>query len=295
MNRRGFLIAGGATLAGGLTQASPSAAPVVLGEVSLSFYSVTAAIVAAVLEQLGHRVEIKSGTHEEIFPLLGEASIDLMAAAWLPQGHASYWASYGAHAMEVATLYDGARFFWGVPDYVPATDVASVADLGRPEVAERMARLIQGIGQGATISVMSQRAIRAYGLDARGYSFRPGTQAEWLSAFRAAVAEKRWIIVPMWTPLFLNHSGGLRPLRDPQGVFGGYNRAALVGPRVRVSALPERTRQTLARISLDIAAVAQMDWDVVVRSMTARDAARSWMAEHRDRVSSWFGGGGVDQ
>jgi glycine betaine/proline transport system substrate-binding protein len=190
--------------------------------VSLSFSRVTGAVVTAVMEQLGHRVERREGTHGEIFPLLGEATLDLFAAAWLPEGHASYWARYGADAMEVATLYDGARFFWGVPAYVPEAEVASVADLARPEVAERMTREIQGVGQGATISVMSQRAIGAYGLDVRGYSFRPGTQAEWLSAYRAGVAQKRWLVAPMWTPVFLNHGGGLRPLRDPHGTFGGW-------------------------------------------------------------------------
>lgn len=287
MNRRDFLIAGGAAVAGGLqVTAAEAAAPVVLGAVSLSFYRVTGAVVTAVLERLGHSVQLIEGTHEEIFPLVGESRLDLLAAAWLPEGHASYWARYGADAVEVATLYDGARFYWGVPDHVPEADVASVADLAKPKVAQRMAQEIQGIGQGATISVMSQQAIGAYGLE--GYSFRAGTQAEWLSAYRAALAQKRWIVVPMWTPLFLNHGGGLRPLRDPLGTFGGLNRAVLVGPRARVDALPERTRRALARMTLDIPSVTQMDWDVNVRSMSARDAALAWMAANEDRVKSWF-------
>jgi hypothetical protein len=42
MNRRGFLIAGGAAIAGGVSlAAAPSTAPVILGEVSLSFDRVT--------------------------------------------------------------------------------------------------------------------------------------------------------------------------------------------------------------------------------------------------------------
>lgn len=291
MNRRNFLVAGGAVLASYQSQvAGSSASSVTLGVVSLSFYRVTGEVVREILERLGHRVEIREGTHEELFALLGGARIDLLAAVWLPEGHASYWARYGADAMEIATFYEGARFFWGVPDYVPETDVASIADLERPHIAQRMTREIQGIGAGASISVLSRQAIGTYGLDTRGYTFQSGSQAQWLAALRAAIAEKRWIVCPMWTPLFLNHGGGLRPLRDPQGILGGDNRASLVGPRELFETFPERTRQALARITLDIGAVTEMDWEVNVRNQTPRDAALGWMAAHEDRVSSWIDG-----
>ena len=95
----------------------------------------TGAVVHDILERLGHRVEVRQGPHEEIFPMLGAGAVDVMAAAWLPEGHAAYWSRYGADAMEVATLYDGARFLWAVPPYVPANEVASIADLARPSVA----------------------------------------------------------------------------------------------------------------------------------------------------------------
>ncbi len=289
MNRRFFFVAGVAAMTSRPSRgARRTSAPIVLGSVSLSFYSVTGAVVSLVLERLGHRVEIKEGLHEQIFPLLGEARIDLMAAAWLPEGHAAYWARYGKNAVEIAKLYEGARFFWAVPDYVPEADVASIADLARPEIAQRMTREIQGIGQGATISVLSQRAIGDYGLDAWGYSFRSGTAADWITTYRSAVAQKRWMIFPTWTPQFLNQGPGLRPLNDPRGTLGGLNRASLVGPRVRVDALPQKTRRTLSQIKLDIDAVTRMDGYVNVGQMTPRNAALAWMAAHEDRVSGWL-------
>src|SRR5262245_22120475 len=88
--------------------------PIVLGQVSLSFYAVAGAVVHDVLERLGHRVEVRQGPHEEMFPLLGDGQVDLMAAAWLPEGHRAYWARYGARAEEITRLYEGARFFWAV-------------------------------------------------------------------------------------------------------------------------------------------------------------------------------------
>jgi glycine betaine/proline transport system substrate-binding protein len=262
--------------------------PVVLGQVYLSFYAVTGAVVQEVLERLGHTVEVREGPHEQIFPLLGQSVIDVMAAAWLPEGHATYWARYGTNAIEVAKLYDGAHFFLGVPDYVPEHEVSSIADLARPSVAAKMTKLIQGIGLGATITTDAQKAVADYGLDRLGYSLRPGTPEEWTSAYNRAVAERRWIVFPTWAPQYLNRGGRLRPLKDPRGVLGGMNHASLVAPRQRFAALPQRTQKVLSRIELSLDGVTEMDRVVNVEKKTPREAARTWMKSNEGRVSEWF-------
>jgi len=262
--------------------------PVVLAQVSLSFYAVTGAVVHAVLERLGHMVELREGPHEEMFPLLGEGSVDLLAAVWLPEGHAAYWSKYGSNAREVATLYDGAHFFWGVPDYLPREKVSSIADLATPEIAATMSRTIQGIGMGATISVLSQKAVVEYGLDKLGYTFRSGSQAEWIAAYLTAIGTQSWLVFPSWAPQYLNYGGKIRPIDDPRTVLGGVNRAVLVSPRERWSALPPRTQQVLSRIQLGIDGVTEMDWLVNARAMTPREAALQWMGGNRQRVDRWF-------
>jgi glycine betaine/proline transport system substrate-binding protein len=289
LTRRSLLVAGVSAIVGGSAWGQTKRdRPIVLGQVSLSFYAVTGAVVHQVLERLGHSVEVRQGPHEEMFPLLGQGAVDLMAAAWLPEGHAAYWARYGAGAEEVAKLYDGARFFWAVPDYVPESEVTSIADLAKPSVAKRMTKLIQGIGTGATITMVSQKAIGEYGLDALGYSLRPGTPAEWTGAYDAAVAERRWIVFPTWAPQYLNRGGKLRPLQDPRGVLGGINHAALVGPRDRLQAIPPATRAVLARIDLGLDGVTEMDWLVNVERKTPREAAHTWMKANEIRVARWL-------
>jgi glycine betaine/proline transport system substrate-binding protein len=291
LTKRAFLIGGASALADAAARAQAQVLqPVVLGQVSLSFYAVTGAVVHEVLERLGHQVELRPGPHEVMFPLLVNGEIDLMAAAWLPEGHGAYWARYGADAQEVARLYDGARFFWAVPSYVPADEVASMEDLAKPSVASRMTKLIQGIGAGATITAVSREAVDKYGLGSLGYSLRPGTQADWIGAYNAAVAERRWIVFPTWAPQYLNRDGRLRALADPRGVLGGVNHAALVGPRARFQALPERTRAALARIALGLDGVTEMDWLVNGEAQTPREAARRWMRANEERVAGWLRG-----
>jgi glycine betaine/proline transport system substrate-binding protein len=289
LTRRMLLVAGASALvAGSAWGRFKGDRPIILGQVSLSFYAVTGAVVHEVLNRLGHSVEVRQGPHEEMFPLLGQGAIDLMAAAWLPEGHAVYWARYGTGAEEVAKLYDGARFFWSVPDYVPESEVTSIADLAKPSVATRMTKLIQGIGTGATITTVSEKAVGEYGLDALGYSLRPGTPAQWTGAYDAAVAERRWIVFPTWAPQYLNRGGKLRPLQDPRGVLGGINHAALVGPRNRLQAIPRETRAVLARIDLGLEGVTEMDWLVNVEKKLPREAARTWMKANEIRVAGWL-------
>jgi glycine betaine/proline transport system substrate-binding protein len=288
MPRRRSLLLAGAALATGAAWGQSAGKQIVLGQVSLSFYAVTGAVIQEVLERLGYTVVLRQGPHEEMFPLLGKGEIDLMAAAWLPEGHAAYWNRYGAGAEQVTKLYDGARFFWAVPDYVPASEVSSMADLARPAVAARTVKLIQGIGAGAAITTLSQKALNEYGLAAAGYSLRPGTAAEWIAAYEAAKAEGKWMVFPTWAPQFLNRDGRLRPLSDPRGVLGGVNHAALVAPRERWSALPAATRAVLAKVHLGLEGVTEMDYLVNVGKQTPREAARIWMRQNESRVAEWF-------
>ena len=291
MSRRSLLTIGSAVAASmAVPRAMQENPPIRLGQISLSFYAVTGAVVQEVLERLGHRLEVRHGPHEEMFPLLGAAAIDVMAGAWLPEGHAAYWERYGSQAIEVATLYEGARFFWAVPRYVPASEVSAIADLAKPFVARHMTKLVQSVGSGATITTVSQRAVTEYGLAPSGYLVRPGTPTEWTATYAAAIAERRWIVFPTWTPQFLNRHGGLRPLDDPRGVLGGVNRGVLVAPLAQFQALPERTRRVLSRISLGLDGVTDMDWAVNVDQQSPREAARSWMRANDARVAAWFGG-----
>jgi len=261
---------------------------VALGQIGLSFYAVTGAVVHEVLDRLGHEVAVTEGLHEEIFPVLGRGEIDLLAAVWLPDTHAGYWQEYGDVAEEVTTLYEGARLFWAVPDYVPEDMVASVADLTDPVVAERMDKTIRGIGAGSGLMVQSAAMMDAYGLAKAGYELVPGPASEWIANFKVAYAGERWIVMPLWQPQWLNMAYDVRPLAEPKGFFGPGDRAVLVAHEDFVAGAPERALAVLGRIHLGIDAVTAMDHAVNAGGKTPRAAAKAWMAENSDVVESWF-------
>lgn len=261
---------------------------VVMGQINISFYAVTAGVVQEVLERRGHQVETKSGSHGQMFPLLDKGEIDLLVATWLPSAHAEYWEKYGGNATQLATLYTDAQLYWAVPSYVPMTDVAAVADLGKPDVAKRMVKTIRATAPDSGLTIGSRRIMAAYRLEEAGYELLPGKREDWVAHLQDNVAAQRWFVMPFFRPNYLNLGADMRMLAEPQKLLGEPSDGKLVARKDFVSRAPERTLKTLSRISIGLDGVAEMDRMVNVEKMSARDAARTWMERNRDVVNAWF-------
>lgn len=264
--------------------------PIVLGRIDESFHQVAAAVVEEVLLRLGHAVEVREGPHPQMYPLLEQGELDLFADSWLPGGHGVYWEQIRRQVEEVAPLFDGARFFWAVPGYIPPEAVSAVPDLTRPEVTGRMATLVvQGTTAGAGLTMRSQELVREYGLDEAGWSHRIGDLQAIIRTVNERVAAGDWFATPLWQPQYLNDVHDLRPLDDPRGVFPPPDRASLIAHRDAFARLPARTRDVLRRIRFTVADVNAMDGAVNLHGLDPRAAARAWMDRHGDDVQAWLG------
>lgn len=260
---------------------------VTLGYVDLSFYEVTAKVVQSVLERLGYNVVLKTGSHAEIYPLLGKGEIDLFVAAWLPNAHAPYWDKYKDEAVLVTKLFEDARLFWAVPDYVPATDLGSVADLNKPAVAARMQKQILGTKPDSGLMTGSQKVMQAYALADSGYELVSGNSAERLSNLEENISAKRWFVMPLSQPNYLNRVAKMRALAEPRQLLGGADSAYLAAHKDFQARIDKRIWRVLQRMSLSVKAVTEMDYLVNVNKLTPDYAARNWMAAHPDTVNYW--------
>ncbi len=267
--------------------AAPGA--LVLGRIDESFHQVAAAVVEEVLVRLGHAVRVRGGPHPEMYPLLARGELQLFADSWLPGGHATYWDQIRDRVVEVAPLFDGARFFWAVPGYVPADLVSALPDLTRPEVAGRMATLVvQGTTPGAGLTMRSQQLERDYRLDEAGWTHEICDLQAIIRTVDERIAVGDWFVTPLWQPQYLNEVHDLRPLDDPRGVFPPPDRASLVAHRDAFERLPERTREVLRRVRFTVADVNAMDCAVNLDGLDPLTAARQWMDSNPDTVSTWF-------
>jgi glycine betaine/proline transport system substrate-binding protein len=261
-----------------------------MGQIGLSFYAVTAGVVQEVLERLGHEVEVTQGSHANIFPKLGNGQLDLLVAAWLPHGHAVYWKKYGGSSEQLAVLYEGARFAWMVPTYVPATLVAAVDDLKKADVLARMEHRIQGTGRDSGNMMVSAEVMQAYGLDEAGYELAPGTLAEFHGNYDRATREGKWFVMPLWYPHYINKVGNMRPIDEPRGLLGPASNGTLVASKDWIRRAPARTLSVLHRLQLGLDAVAEMDYMVNVQKLEPRAAARAWMQANPSVVQRWLDG-----
>ncbi len=219
-----------------------------VGHIDLGFHDASALEVEAVLRRHGHTIERSAAPHEEMFRRMGRAEIDVLVSAWLPASHGAYLAPFENDVRKVTVLYEP-YCIWGVPDYVP-DEVASVSDLLREPALSRMGRLIQGINPGAGISRFSRTIVEHYGLADAGYHFETGTEAQCFDRFEAAVAEGRWVVLPLWHPQYLHARHRIRELAEPAGLLGGTDQATVIvrrdcEERVGAAALAELGGLTL--------------------------------------------------
>lgn len=277
-----------ATMSAFAAPARAGGGPVVLGQINISFYAVTAGVVHEVLERLGHQVEVRTGSHGQIFPMLGEGKVDLLVAAWLPSAHAEYWEQYGRDAVQLAVLYQDAQLYWAVPPYVPQALVSRVEDLKKPEVAEKMVKTIRATAPDSGLSIGSVRIMNHYRLAEAGYELLPGKRDEWVAHLEENLAAQRWFVMPFFRPNYLNLAADMRILEEPQKLLGEASNGTLVAHRDFMARMPRSTTGVLARIRLGLEAVAQMDRMVNVEKMDARAAARAWMQRNRAVVDTWF-------
>ena len=263
-----------------------STRPVRLGVIDLSFHRASAGVVAQVLARGGVAHEWHAASHERIFLMLARGEVDLIVSAWLPGSHGHFVRDQAQALIRLGRLYQPYAL-WGVPDYVPTDAVSTVGDLRREEVATRMVKRIQGIGPGAGISRFSREIVEAYRLDECGYEFAHGSLDDCVRAFESAVAERRWVVVPLWRPQFLHARHAIRELREPRGLLRGVDDATLLLRREARALIPDGVLATLAGMSLGNDAVTAMDDQIGREGRPVMAVARAWLQANEGQLDTW--------
>ena len=106
----------------------------------------------------------------------------------------------------------------------------------------------------------------------------PGESKDWIENFKNAVAERRWLVMPLWQPQWINAAYKVRVLEEPKGIYGKGDRAVLLGHNSLRNKLAPAALARLGSIKLSIDAVTEMDRWVNVDGLTPREAAKKWLA-----------------
>lgn len=169
-------------------------------------------------QQLGYKVELVMTDIGLQYNGVAKGNLDVMLMSWLPTTHKSYWDKVSDQVVDLGVLYDKARLGWVVPAYIPESEVKTIDDLKKPEVAKKFKNRVQGIDAGAGLMRASAATIQAYGLD---YQLLTASDAAMVAAVDRAIKRNEWIVATSWTPHWMFAQYKLRYLEDPKKTLGG--------------------------------------------------------------------------
>ncbi|MDR5836228.1 glycine betaine ABC transporter substrate-binding protein [Caballeronia sp. LZ034LL] len=218
------------------------------------------------------------------FQGVARGDVDLMLGAWLPVTHAAYYARFKDEMDDLGVIYTGAKIGWAVPDYVPESEVASIADLNKPEVKTKLNSTIQGIEPGAGEMVASEKALKEY--DLAGYNLIRASEAGMLTAISRAYPAKNWIVATVWSPHWLWQKYKMRYLKDPKGVLGGDEQIRGFGSKQFATKYP-RAYTFIKHYKLTLAEVEQIELDGNA-SNDWNAAAKKFVDAHPEKLKEWL-------
>ncbi|MDD0967850.1 MULTISPECIES: glycine betaine ABC transporter substrate-binding protein [Pseudomonas] len=206
-----------ATLAAQAQAAEP--APVRIGWVNWSDTEITVKLASAALQDhLKQPVKLVMADIGIQFQALANGNIDLIPMVWLPSTHKAFYDKYKDRLEDLGVLYEG-RIGMAVPTSVPISEVASVEDLNKPQVKEKLEGKILTSEVGNGQYKLTVKAIEEYRLD--GYKLVASSESGMLNELDRNLKRDKWSLVNAWSPHWMFSKWSLRYLDDPKQIFGG--------------------------------------------------------------------------
>lgn len=289
LNKRQLLAAGAGLAAGLATGFRPARAQdkaIKLGFAPWADAEFITRLAARLIEErLEMKVELVQTDVAPLYQGLTRGDVDAMLMCWLPQTHADYFKRVEKKVERLGTLYTGAKLGWVVPKYVPESELASIEDLAKPAVREKLNGRIQGIEPGAGLTRLSQQALKTYGL--KDYTLQESSEAAMLSMVNRQMRGEDWIVATAWSPHWMFGKYELRYLNDPKNALGAAEEVIALG-RPGLKQDHPKVAAFLSKLNLPLN---ELEVGMLAAQEDSQDAAVAHYVEnHGDRVDGWFAG-----
>lgn len=267
--------------------AAQAETPVKLGWAAWSDAEFVTKLAAKLIEdEFGQDVELVQTDVAPLYQGVSRGDLDAMMMAWLPATHADYYAKVKDKVTTLGTVYDGAKLGWVVPTYIPEDAIASIEDLKKDEVKEKLKGRIEGIDPGAGLTRLSETAVEDYGLD--GYKLQISSEAGMLTTVDRAVRNEGWFVATAWSPHWMFGKYELRYLDDPKGALGEAEHVDILARKDFEKDNP-KVASFLSRMKLPIA---DLEAAMFVAQETSYEAAvEKYIKDHPDQIKTWIGSG----
>lgn len=262
---------------------TPDSDPITLGYLpSWADGTATAYLLEDRLEQLGYEVEhLPQSDATALYTGLASGEIDVFPSAWPEVTHRGYMDRYGDSIEDLGSYYDGAQLNLSVPTYVE--DVNEIGDLKGQ--SERFGGSIHGIEPGSGLTrVTREDVLPGYGLKEE-YELETSSTDAMITTLEDALAAKEDVVVTMWTPFWASTELDVKPLEDPEGLFGEPESLHTLARAGFTEEYPE-VAKWIGEMSLNDAEYADLESSVIEEKKPARRlrAVREWISRHPDAL-----------
>ncbi len=261
--------------------------PIRIGWTAWSDAEVVTNLAKRLLEQrMGYRVKLTMADIGIQYQGVASGDLNVMLMSWLPVTHQNYWKKFSGKVVNLGPLYTRARLGWVVPDYVPSSQLDSIADLRKPAVQQKIGSKIQGIDPGSGLMQNSEKALKLYNL--RGVTLVSASGAAMTAALGRAIQRKEWIVVTGWSPHWMFAKWKLRYLEDPRHALGGRERIHALARKGFYQDYPPEVTEFFVRMFLPLD---QLEAAMLEASKSSVDQAVSdYIDKHPKRVDYWVTG-----
>lgn len=211
--------AGLAMAAGSLMAQAEEPAPIRIGWVNWSDTEIAVKLAdTALRDHLKQPVKLVLADIGIQFQALANGNIDLIPMVWLPNTHKAFYDKYQNKLEDLGVLYEG-RIGMAVPTSIPTSELASVEDLNKPEVREKLGGKILTSEVGNGQYKLTEKAIKEYKLE--DYKMVASSESGMLSELDRNLKRDKLALINAWSPHWMFAKWPLRYLDDPKQVFGG--------------------------------------------------------------------------
>ncbi len=234
-------------------------------------------------DELGRDVELVQTDVAPLYQGVGRGDLDAMMMAWLPETHADYFARVKDKVTTLGTVYDGAKLGWVVPTYVPEDAIASIEDLNKDDVKDKLKGRVEGIDPGAGLTRLSEQAIKDYGLD--DYKLQISSEAGMLTSVDRAIRNKEWFVATSWSPHWMFGKYELRYIDDPKGSLGKAEHVDVLARKDFEKDNP-KVAAFLSRMKLPIDDLEAAMFNA--QETSYEEAVDKYIADHPDQIKAWL-------
>lgn len=279
--------AGGGNTAGSSNQTATTPASgskdITLGMINWSEDVATTYLWQDILKSKGYNVTIKQFSDPgPMYAGLADNSLNVYMDTWLPITHKQYIDKFGSDYVDLGKWYQGTtQEGFVVPDYVYNQGIHTTSDL--QSHASLFGGQIVGIEAGAGETGLAQQALKAYGLT--NIKLVTSSTAAMLSQLKADYAQKKPIVVTLWSPHWAFTAYKLKYLSDPKHIFGTSGWIQAEGNKQWAQSNPTVVKW-LKNFKMSPQQLGTLEQDINSASST-NAGVQKWMSANQSLVNSW--------